>query len=61
MIIAHITGASPYWTNILAVTFVVLRLVYTMMYIYDKAAPRSVVWAAALACVFALFGLAAAA
>jgi uncharacterized MAPEG superfamily protein len=61
VIIAHLAGGSQTWIDRLAVTFVVLRVVYTLMYVYDQAAARSLVWAAGFACVLALFGVAAAA
>ena len=52
---AHLAGASQPTIDALAVSFVVLRVIYTMLYIHDKPTARSVVWAAALACVVSLF------
>src|SRR5688572_26618870 len=55
VIVAHLAGASQPTIDALAVSFVVLRVIYTMLYIHDKPTARSVVWAAALACVVSLF------
>ncbi len=54
---AVVSGASPGWINALAVAFVVLRVVYTAVYIADQATLRSVVWVMGLGCVIALFCL----
>jgi uncharacterized MAPEG superfamily protein len=61
VIVAHLAGASQATIDALAVTFVALRLIYTGCYIYDKPTARSLVWAAALACVVGLYLAAAAA
>lgn len=45
--------------NALAVTYIVLRLAYGVLYIKDLATLRSLVWAAGLACVVGLFLVAA--
>lgn len=59
VIVAHLAGATQSWIDGLAVSFVALRVVYTLLYIYDKPTARSAVWTAALACVVALFVVAA--
>ena len=59
VIVAHVAGASQSTVDALAVTFVVLRVIYTLLYIYDKPTARSGVWAAGLACVIGLFVVAA--
>lgn len=59
VIVAHLAGASQYWVDALAGSFVALRVLYTLFYIYDKPTARSLVWAAALACVVGLFVVAA--
>lgn len=55
VIVAHLAGAPQPWIDALAVIFVALRLLYTLLYIYDKPTLRTLVWAAALACVVGLF------
>ena len=48
VIIAHILQASQTRLDILALLFIVLRLVYIMMYVADMAKSRSLVFALAL-------------
>ncbi len=55
VIIAVIAGGSVAAINILAVLFILLRVVYGWCYINDKASARSLVWFAAVACVVLLF------
>ena len=55
VIVAHLARAPQPTIDALAVSFVALRVIYTMLYIHDKPTARSVVWAAALACVVWLF------
>lgn len=45
--------------DMLAVGFVVCRLVYGLMYVLDKATLRSLVWVASIACVVVLFAMSA--
>ncbi len=59
VIIAHIAHAPQHWVDGLAVSYIVLRLVYGLLYIADKALLRSLVWTGALACVVGLFVAAA--
>lgn len=59
VIIAHMAQAAQSWIDSLAMTFVVLRVIYTLLYIYDKPTSRSVVWTMAFACVVGLFVAAA--
>lgn len=59
VIIAHLAGAPQHQIDILALNFVVLRLMYGYLYIIDQATLRSVIWALALACVVALFVISA--
>lgn len=59
VIVAHLAGAAQSWIDSLAVTFIVLRIIYTGLYIYDKPTPRSVIWTGAFACVVGLFVAAA--
>ena len=60
VIVAHLAGASQLCIDALAATFVAMRAVYTLLYIYDRPTARSLVWAVALACVVGLFVTAAA-
>ena len=61
VVVAHLAGAAQETVDLLAASFVVLRVAYIGFYIYDKPTPRSLVWAAAFACVVGLFVVAAAA
>ena len=53
VIIAHLAQGSQAAINVLAVAFVVLRLIYGWAYINDRPTLRSLIWIAALACVVA--------
>ena len=55
VIVAHLAGVAQPWIDSLAVTFVALRVLYTLLYIHDRPTARSLVWFAGLACVVALF------
>lgn len=59
VIIAHLASAPQHQVDLLAVNFVVLRLIFGYLYIADQATLRSVIWALALACVVALFVISA--
>lgn len=59
VIVAHLAGASQDRIDVLAVSFVAMRVLYTLFYIYDKPTARSLVWAAGLLCVVGLFVAAA--
>ena len=59
VIIAHLTGGPQGWIDALAASFVALRVIYTLLYIYDSPTARSIVWGAGLVCVVALFVVAA--
>ena len=61
VIVAHLASAPQTRIDALAVTFVALRVIYTLLYIHDRPTARSLVWFAALGCVVALFVVAAAA
>jgi len=52
---AMATGADAAHVNLLAIAFVVLRLVYFAVYLANVAALRSLVWFAALGCAIAIF------
>ncbi len=55
VIIAQLRQMPQHRIDLLAVAFVVIRLIYTGCYLADLAPVRSLVWAAGLACVVALF------
>jgi len=55
VIIAHLLNGPQSTIDMLAVAWVVLRLLYAAMYLANLAALRSLVWSGALACVVALF------
>jgi uncharacterized MAPEG superfamily protein len=59
VIIAHLAHAPQGRVDLLAVSFIVLRLVYGLLYMADQALLRSVVWTAGLACIIGLFVVAA--
>ena len=59
VIIAHLAHAPQNRIDAIAVTYIGLRLLYGILYIADLAALRSLVWAAGLGCVVALFLVAA--
>ena len=60
VIIAHLAGAPQAPADGIAATFIVLRGAYTWAYIADRPAARSLLWMGGLACVIALFAIAAA-
>lgn len=59
VIIAHLAQAPQVAVNVLAVAFVGLRIIYTLAYIYDKPALRSLVWSGGVLCIIGLFVAAA--
>ena len=55
VIIAHIVGSNQHTIDMIAVVYVVLRILHGIFYIFDKSTLRSLVWFGALGCVIALF------
>lgn len=55
VIIAHQMHAQQSTIDVLAIAFVISRIIYTMCYIFNKAALRSFVWFIGLACTIAIF------
>ncbi len=55
VLVAELTHVAQGRIDLLAGTFVVLRIVYTGFYIADWATPRSVVWALGFVVVLSLF------
>jgi uncharacterized MAPEG superfamily protein len=41
--------------NTLAVTFILIRIVYVLLYLTNRPTPRSIVWSAGLLCNLAIF------
>ena len=58
-IIAHLAGGAQATIDMLAMAWVAARVAYGICYLADWGAPRSLVWAAAVACVVGLFVTAA--
>jgi uncharacterized MAPEG superfamily protein len=59
VIVAQLAQVPQGRINALALAFVVLRIAYTWAYLVDRASLRSSLWGLGLACVIALFVLAA--
>lgn len=59
VIIAVLAGASVTAINTLAILFIIFRIVYGVCYIKNIATARSIIWSLGLACVIALFVVAA--
>ena len=55
VIIAHLVGANQIAIDILAGTFLILRILHGVFYIQDKANQRSAVWSLGFLCVIGLF------
>lgn len=55
VIVAHLAQAPQPWVDGLAVTFVGLRIAYTLAYVYDRHLLRSLVWFCGFLCVIGLF------
>ena len=58
VIIAHLANVSPSRISILAVAFIIFRIIYGICYILDNHSLRSLVWFSAFFCVVTLFILA---
>jgi uncharacterized MAPEG superfamily protein len=59
VIVAHLAHADAKWSSIMAITFVVSRVVYNVMYIANLAWARSTVWTVGYLCTIGLFLLGA--
>lgn len=59
VIIAHIVQGPNAAANLLAIAFIVLRVLYGLCYLADKATLRSLAWFGAAACALGLFIVAA--
>ena len=59
VILAQFAHAAQGRVDLLAVGFVVLRVVYTLCYLRDLATARSIVWSLAFLCMLLIFAVAA--
>lgn len=59
VIIAHVVAGANATANLLAVIFIVLRVLYGAFYVANQATLRSLAWLGGLACVIGLFVVAA--
>lgn len=55
VIVNHILGGAGITTNLLAVTFIVLRMLFVYCYVTGKHGKRSLAWVAALATNITIF------
>lgn len=55
LVIAWHAGADPHRVDQLAIAFVAIRVVYTLMYLINWATLRSLVWFGGMTCVAGLF------
>ncbi len=55
IVVAGQAGGSSPWINGLAITFVVTRVVYGVLYVANLATLRSLVWFVGVACVVSMF------
>lgn len=58
IIIGHIQEVDPFRLDVIAGTYIALRIAYIFSYIFDFSTLRSVLWSASLGCVFGIFLLA---
>ena len=54
---SHVTGASPHWAAIFAITYVIARALYAFAYVGGVPILRSVVWTVGFASSIALMVL----
>jgi uncharacterized MAPEG superfamily protein len=54
VVLAHVAGVADARIALLAVLFVIARVLHGVFYVAGLASPRSLVWFAGLACVVAL-------
>jgi uncharacterized MAPEG superfamily protein len=59
VIIAHLAGARQGTIDLLAITFIAMRIAHGLLYIADKAMLRTIVWTIGFGCVVGLFVVAA--
>ncbi|AOE84734.1 MAPEG family protein [Pseudomonas sp. TCU-HL1] len=54
VLMAHVTQTQGYFVDLLAIIFIVSRVLYLFLYWNDKPTPRSLVWVVGLACCLLL-------
>lgn len=59
VVLAQLADVAPHTINLLAVAFVVLRVLHGLFYVADKPPLRSLTWLLGLLCALALIALAA--
>ncbi|MCL4779601.1 MAG: MAPEG family protein [Gammaproteobacteria bacterium] len=59
VVIAHVAGAAQPTIDLLALGYVLARVLYGIFYITDRSTLRSLVWVAGLGCIIGLFVAAA--
>jgi uncharacterized MAPEG superfamily protein len=57
VLVAHLAGGDPAWSTVLAVTFLVARVLYVPCYLANWHILRSSVWTVGFAATLALFAL----
>ncbi|MGH8105457.1 MAG: MAPEG family protein, partial [Arenimonas sp.] len=55
VIVAQLNGADQARVDLLALSFIGLRILYGILYMANKASLRSLVWLAAMVCVVMIF------
>lgn len=55
VLVAHLQGVDAAWLDGLALTYVLLRIPFTICYIKGWGTLRSLVWVGGLACIITLF------
>jgi uncharacterized MAPEG superfamily protein len=55
VVIAHQMGGNQATIDMLAISYIIIRVAYGVLYIADAALLRSVAWGAGVACTIALF------
>lgn len=57
VIIAHLTQVDQFKLDLLAIAFVITRILYAVCYLIDKPSLRSLVWSLGMLCIITLFFL----
>ena len=55
VIIANLRGVSHQTISLLAVSFILFRILYAICYIFNQASLRSLMWFLGISCVISLF------
>lgn len=57
-ILAHLAAPTSATAPLFAWAFPALRIAYSLAYVFDRGALRTLVWTASMACIVALYGIA---